>query len=223
MTTIDQLSTLDSILSGGGATAKFEAPGETYSGEIADIQIRQVNDYDTGKPSFWDDGRPQEQIVVTIETADSTGPDDDGQRNVYIKGWGDQLKAFRQAAKNLGRNPRAGDVFTATYIGDGEKKNARFNAPKLFQYEVKAGTAGLSNLTEQSPAAQAPAVAQQAAPVAAPAAPAAAPAAAPVQAGPSPQEKATQLIQLGLDDATIAGQLGLDVSVVGILRQTLTA
>lgn len=219
MTTTD-LSTLDSILSGGGATAKFEAPGDTYMGEIADIQIRQVNDYDTGKPSFWDDGRPQEQIVVTIETSDSTGPEDDGQRNIYIKGWGDQLKAFRQAAKNLGRNPRAGDVFTASYIGDGEKKNARFNAPKLFQYEVKAGTAGLSNLTEQTPAVTA-AAAPAPAPQAAPAAPVAAP--APAQAGPSPQEKATQLIQLGLDDATIAGQLGLDASVVGILRQSITA
>lgn len=217
MTTTD-LSTLDSILSGGGATAKFEAPGDTYMGEIADIQIRQVNDYDTGKPSFWDDGRPQEQIVVTIATSEQNDPEDDGQRNVYIKGWGDHLKAFRQAAKQLGRNPRPGDVFTASYIGDGEKKNARFNAPKLFQYEVKAGTAGLSNLTEQTPPAQA-------APAQAPAqqTPAAPAPAAPAQSGPSPQEKATQLIQLGLDDATIAGQLGLDVSVVGILRQSLTA
>lgn len=217
MTTTD-LSTLDSILSGGGATAKFEAPGDTYMGEIVDIQIRQVNDYDTGKPSFWDDGRAQEQIVVTVETSDSTGPDDDGQRNIYIKGWGDQLKAFRQAAKNLGRNPRAGDVFTASYVGDGEKKNARFNAPKLFQYEVAAGTQGLSGLTEQTPAvpaAQAPAApAPQAAP---------APAAAAVQSGPAPADKAKQLIELGLDDATIATQLGLDVQVVGILRQSMTS
>lgn len=211
------LSTLDDILSGGGATAKFEAPGETYTGEIADIAVRQVNDYDSGKPSFWDDGNPQEQIVVTIATSDSTGPDDDGHRNVYIKGWGDQLKAFRQAAKNLGRNPRKGDIFTATYVGEGEKKNPRFNAPKLFQYEITAGSTGLSNLTEQ-PAAQA--AVQQA--------PAAAPAPAPVaaaQATPagekSPNDKARQLIELGLDDATIAGQLGLDVDVVGILRQTL--
>lgn len=207
------LSTLDDILSGGGATAKFEAPGETYTGEVVDIAVRQVNDYDSGKPAFWDDGNPQEQIVVTIATADSTGPDDDGHRNVYIKGWGEQLKAFRQAAKNLGRNPRKGDVFTATYIGEGEKKNPRFNAPKLFQYEVQAGSTGLSNLTEQ-PAQQAQAPAAQQAPAAA--APAAAPA-----GQKSPNEKARQLIELGLDDATIAAQLGLDVDVVGILRQTL--
>ena len=207
------LSTLDDILSGGGATAKFETPGETYAGEVVDIAVRQVNDYDSGKPAFWDDGNPQEQIVVTIATADSTGPDDDGHRNVYIKGWGDQLKAFRQAAKALGRNPRKGDIFTATYVGEGEKKNPRFNAPKLFQYEITAGSAGLSNLTEQptqqGPAA--PAAPAQAAPV---------PAAAP-SAEKSPNEKARQLIELGLDDATIAGQLGLDIDVVGILRQTL--
>lgn len=207
------LSTLDDILSGGGATAKFEAPGETYAGEVVDIAVRQVNDYDSGKPAFWDDGNPQEQIVVTIATADSTGPDDDGHRNVYIKGWGDQLKAFRQAAKALGRNPRKGDLFTATYVGEGEKKNPRFNAPKLFQYEITAGSAGLSNLTEQ-PTQQTPAT------PAAPAQAAPAPAAAP-SAEKSPNEKARQLIELGLDDATIAGQLGLDIDVVGILRQTL--
>lgn len=207
------LSTLDDILSGGGATAKFEAPGETYAGEVVDIAVRQVNDYDSGKPAFWDDGNPQEQIVVTIATADSTGPDDDGHRNVYIKGWGDQLKAFRQAAKALGRNPRKGDIFTATYVGEGEKKNPRFNAPKLFQYEITAGSAGLSNLTEQ-PTQQAPAT------PAAPAQAAPAPAAAP-PAEKSPNEKARQLIELGLDDATIAAQLGLDIDVVGILRQTL--
>lgn len=205
------LSSLDSLLAGGGATAKFEAPGDLYTGEIVDIQIRQVNDYDSGKPSFWDDGRAQEQIVVTIATADSTGPDDDGHRNIYIKGWGDQLKAFRQAAKGLGRNPRAGDFFTATYIGDGEKKNPRFNPPKLFQYEVTSGTQGLSNLTEQPAQAQPPAQSTPATPAPAP------------QDGPSAQDKAKQLIELGLDDATIAAQLGLDVSVVGILRQNLTS
>ena len=206
-----ELSSLDSILAGGGATAKFEAPGDTYMGEIVDIQIRQVNDYDTGKPSFWDGGRPQEQIVVTIATSEQTAPDDDGHRNVYIKGWGDQLKAFRQAAKALGRNPRPGDVFTASYVGDGEKKNARFNAPKLFKYEVTAGTQGLSGLTEQPAQALA----------AAPAAPA--PAAQVPAGGPSPQEKAVQLIQLGLTDDVIAQQMGLDLEVVQILRQNTPA
>lgn len=215
MTTTD-LSSLDQILAGGGATAKFEAPGDTHVGEIVDIQIRQVNDYDTGKPSFWDDGNPQEQIVVTIATSEQNDPEDDGHRNVYIKGWGDQLKAFRQAAKTLGRNPRPGDVFTASYIGDGEKKNARFNAPKLFQYEVQAGAAGLSNLTGQDAQASQAAPAQAAPPAQAQAAPS-----APAQAGPSPQDKAKQLIELGLDDATIATQLGLDTEVVGILRSSL--
>lgn len=207
--TSTSLSSLDDILAGGGSTAKFEAPGDLYTGEIVDIAVRQVNDYDSGKPAFWDDGRAQEQIVITLATADSTGPEDDGHRNVYIKGWGDQLKAFRQAAKNLGRNPRKGDMFTATYIGDGEKKNPRFNAPKLFQYEIAEGTAGLTGLTGQEPAAPVAAPVQQAAPASA------------ADGGKSAQDKARQLIQLGLDDATIATQLGLDADVVGILRQSL--
>ena len=219
--TTTSLSSLDSILAGGGTIAKFEAPGDLHSGEIVDIQIRQVNDYDTGKPSFWDDGRPQEQIVVTIETADSTGPDDDGHRSIYIKGWGDQLKAFRQASKTLGRPPRPGDYFIATYIGDGEKKNARFNAPKLFQYEITAGTAGLAQMSGQAPAAQqAPAQQAPAQQQAQPAAQVPTQQAAPA-AQPDPAAKAKQLIQLGMDDATIAGQLGMDVDVIGMLRQSM--
>ncbi|PWH05216.1 hypothetical protein DEO23_14140 [Brachybacterium endophyticum] len=214
--TMNDLSSLDQILAGGGATAKFEAPGDLYTGEIVDVAIRQVNDYDTGKPAFWDDGRPQEQIVVTIATSETTSPDDDGHRNVYIKGWGDQLKAFRQAAKQLGRNPRPGDQFTATYVGDGERKNPRFNPPKLFQYEVTAGTAGLSNLVEQAAAPAQPASTDSTPQSAAPSTDS-------TQQGPGPQEKAKQLIQLGLDDQTIATQLQMDADVIGILRQNLAA
>lgn len=200
-----ELSTLDSILAGSGATAKFENPGDTYFGEIDSIQIRQVNDYDTGKPAFWDDGRPQEQIVVTINTTEQDSPDDDGKRTIYIKGWGDQLKAFRQAAKNLGRNPREGDMFTATYTGDGEKKNPRFNAPKLYKYEFTAGTAGLSNLTDQPATQQSTAHA---------------PGATPTADGDA-AAKARQLLQLGLDDQVIADQLGMTPDVIAMLRASL--
>lgn len=204
------LSSLDQILAGGGATAKFDTIGTTYHGEIQTIEVRQVNDYDTGKPAFWDDGNPQEQIVVTIATSEQTSPDDDGHRNVYIKGWGDQLKAFRQGVKALGRNPKAGDSLTVTYTGDGEQRNPRFNPPKRFSYEFTAGAAGLSNLTgvqQSAPAQQAPQA--QAQPQQAPA----------QQATPTDaQDLARQLIQLGLDDTTIANRVGVDPAAIAALR-----
>ena len=210
------LASIDQLLAGGGKTAKFETVGETHAGEIVSIDTRQVNDYETGTPEVWQDGRPKQQIVVTFDTGKPGGPDDDGHRNLYIKGWGDQLRAFRDAARRLGRNPQVGDRITATYVADGEKKNPRFNAPKLYQYDIEPGTPGLSAmLNDSAPAPQAQ-QAQQAAP-----AQAQAPAS---QAAPQAQQgdqsqKVKSMIMLGLTDEQIAEALGLDQSVVAYMRE----
>lgn len=205
------LASIDQLLAGGGKTAKFETVGETHTGEIVSIDTRQVNDYETGTPEFWQDGRPKQQIVVTFDTGKQESPDDDGHRNLYIKGWGDQLRAFRDAARRLGRNPQVGDRITATYVADGEKKNPRFNAPKLYQYDIEPGTPGLSAmLNDSAPATQA----QQAAP-----APASQPGAQqPTQQGDQSQ-KVKSMIMLGLTDEQIAEALGLDQSVVAYMRE----
>ena len=211
------LASIDQLLAGGGKTAKFETVGETHAGEIVSIDTRQVNDYETGTPEFWQDGRPKQQIVVTFDTGKQEGPDDDGHRNLYIKGWGDQLRAFRDAARRLGRNPQVGDRITATYVADGEKKNPRFNAPKLYQYDIEPGTPGLSAmLNDAAPATQA----QQATP-----APTKAPAS---QAAPQAQQGAQQgdqsqkiksMIMLGLTNEQIAEALSLDQTVVAYMRE----
>lgn len=207
------LASIDQLLAGGGKTAKFETVGETHAGEIVSIDTRQVNDYETGTPEFWQDGRPKQQIVVTFDTGKQEGPDDDGHRNLYIKGWGDQLRAFRDAARRLGRNPQVGDRITATYVADGEKKNPRFNAPKLYQYDIEPGTPGLSAMLND--AAPAAASTQQAAPAAATASQPAAQ--QPTQQGDQSQ-KVKSMIMLGVDDAGIAAATGLDQSVIAYMR-----
>ncbi|EPH17539.1 hypothetical protein HMPREF1484_00224 [Dermabacter sp. HFH0086] len=210
------LASIDQLLAGGGKTAKFETVGETHAGEIVSIDTRQVNDYETGTPEFWQDGRPKQQIVVTFDTGKQEGPDDDGHRNLYIKGWGDQLRAFRDAARRLGRNPQVGDRITATYVADGEKKNPRFNAPKLYQYDIEPGTPGLSAMLNDG--AQTAPQAQQAAPAQAQA-PASQPGAQqPTQQGDQSQ-KVKSMIMLGLTDEQIAEALGLDQSVVAYMRE----
>jgi hypothetical protein len=211
------IDALDQILSGGGSTFKFQSPGDTVTGVIENIQVRQVTDFDTGKPDFWDNGDPKQQVVVTLNTdlRDPSNADDDGSRNVYIKGWGGQRQAFIAAVKEAGgHKPAAGDTFTATYIGDGEKP-ARGYAPKLFKYTVTPGTPGLDAIVSQPPAqAAAPAVQPTQAPAPAqPAAPAA-PAGGPQQA----MGLAQQLIGLGVDDASIANTTGLDAAVISALR-----
>lgn len=209
------LASIDQLLAGGGKTAKFETVGETHAGEIVSIDTRQVNDYETGTPEFWQDGRPKQQIVVTFDTGSPDGPDDDGHRNLYIKGWGDQLRAFRDAARRLGRNPQVGDRITATYVADGEKKNPRFNAPKLYQYDIEPGTPGLSAmLNDSAPQTQT----QQAAPATAAATASQPTAQQPAQQGDQSQ-KVKSMIMLGLTDAQIAEALGLDQSVVAYMRE----
>ncbi len=193
------MATLDDLLTAGGRTFKFERPGDTVTGVITSIDVRQARDYDTGKPETWDDGNPKEQIVVTLTTdlRDATVEDDDGSRTVYIKGWGAQLRAFREAVKQAGDKPQPGDTFTASYTGDGPKVD-RKNPPKLYEYRIVKAT-GLDALAGTPT----------------PTTVAASAAGAVVE---TPADKVRQLISVGLDDAEIARAVGLDPAVVAAIR-----
>lgn len=201
------MSTLDDLLAGGGKSFKFDRIGDTVTGTIASVIVRQVTNFDTGKPEFWDDGKPQEQIVVTLSTNLKEDEDDDGARNVYIKGWGGQLRAFREAVRAAGSKPAPGDTFTATYVADGEQPKKGF-PPKVYTYQLVKAT-GLDALVGGQPAAPATP-------------PVSSPAPQPVSA-PTPQaapaDLAKQLIRLGLDTTSIATTTGLDAAVVEALRQ----
>lgn len=200
-------STLDDLLASGGKSFKFENPGDTVTGTIAAIDVRQATEFGTGKPLTWDDGRPQEQIVVTLQTDLAEDGDDDGKRNVYVKGWGSQLRAFKAAAAAAGAKPTPGTTFTASFTGYGPKPAGGGFPSKEFEYRiVPASTARVDALTGPAP-------------VPAPAVPPPATGTAPAaSAGESPAEKAKQLIALGLTDDQIAAAVGLDAPVVAAIR-----
>lgn len=221
MTSLDHL---DELLTAGGKSFKFETPGDSVTGTVQNVDVRQVRDFDTGKPTTWDDGRPQEQIVITLSTSlrDPEITDDDGTRSVYVKGWGDQLRAFRAAVKAAGGKPEPGDTFTATFTGFGEKGPRGGFPPKKYVYELRKASPLDGVLAGQQPAAQ-----QAYAPQAyQPQAPQAYQQPAPQAYQPQAQsaavtdttEKARQLIALGLDDNTIANATGLDVTVIATIR-----
>ena len=193
--------TLDALLAGGGKTAKFETIGTTHSGTITDVSVRQATNFDTGKPEFWDDGNPKQQIVVSIQTPERLDADDDGVRAIYINAWGEKLKAFRQAASEAKGKPEPGDFFTATYTGDGEKPQRGY-APKLFKYAIKKASpvdAVLGGATATASTAAAP-VAQ--------------PAAAPVAS----DERVVKLIAAGLGDDDISSALDVPQATVASIR-----
>lgn len=139
MTPEQMLASIESQSSKG---AKFEQPGTSISGIIENVTANQIRDFKSRQPKFFDDGQPQMQVLVTINTGvtDPMVEDDDGRRTVYIKGFGRQRHAWLQALHNAGLRKaaevRPGDRFTATFTGFGEAKPG-MNAPKLFEYVIE--------------------------------------------------------------------------------------
>lgn len=139
MTPEQMLASIESQSSKG---AKFEQPGTSISGIIENVTANQIRDFKSRQPKFFDDGQPQMQVLVTINTGvtDPMVEDDDGRRTVYIKGFGLQRHAWLQALHNAGLRKaaevRPGDRFTATFTGFGKAKPG-MNAPKLFEYVIE--------------------------------------------------------------------------------------
>lgn len=137
-----QLSSLGDLLAGNSAKAYFDAnsqPGDAVTGVIEKIETTQVNDFQTKQPAYWNDGRPKEQIHVIIQTQlrDPSVDDDDGRRSLWIKGWGIQLKAFREACRQAGvKIPKPGDTITERFVGLGPRGNAP-QPPKVFEFHIE--------------------------------------------------------------------------------------
>ena len=135
------LGSVEDFAAGGGKSF-FNAdsqPGATVTGTVTAIEVTQYHDFQTKAPGFWSDGKPQKQLHITIQTGLQTDPDDDGMRSIWIKGWGKQMAAYREALRlNNGKHPKPGDTFTATYVGLGERGNAP-QPPKIYKYEIKPG------------------------------------------------------------------------------------
>lgn len=136
-----KLESLDDLLSGSGAKSFFNAdsqPGQSVTGTLDLIETSQMRDFQTKQPAYWNDGRPQMQIHIVLQTTlrDPSVDDDDGRRSLWIKGWGIQLKAFRDACRQAGvKAPKQGDTITATFTGLGERGNAP-QPPKVYAYQI---------------------------------------------------------------------------------------
>lgn len=195
----------------GGVWAKFPTIGTSFAGDIiAPPEVRQRTEFGTNKPLTWDNGDPQQEIVVTLMTSerDQSVENDDGTRKVTIKAWGPQMRELKRVVSAAGDTDlRVGGRFSMTYSQDGEPSKPGFPAPKLYTMEYQAPSA-TSGLLSGGDTPQEQATAQAAAP------------APPQQAAPAddPVEKAKKLIALGIDDATVHGTTGVDMTVIAALR-----
>lgn len=111
----------------GARTAKFDEVGRTYKGEILAADVRQSTEFGSDKPEFWPDGKPKMEVVITLQTEEAEGDDDDGMRRVYAQGR--MLRAISTAAKG---KLEIGGKLAIKYTGDGEAKKG-MNAPKLYK------------------------------------------------------------------------------------------
>ncbi len=210
---------IDSALHGGSKSFfnLHSEPGDTVTGTIAKVDVKQVTNYKTKEPEFFPSGDPKKQVILTLQTSLREDADDDGKRSVYIPLWGGKKAALADAMRAAGMKEAStalalGNTFTARFVGE-ERKHGKDGSytEKIYEYAIQAASTAALN------EAMAPA---------APVAPAA-PAPAPQPAAPAPAAQAPQqvdvpaLIRAGLDDQSIASAAGLDVAVVAQIRASL--
>lgn len=144
------------LLSGGVPALKYEVAGTTHTGTIISAEVQQQREIDSGKPKFWEDGKPQLQIKVHLQTSlrDPGLEDDDGIRADYIRG--NKFKAVQAAVRKAKAKLAPGGELTITYTGDGEARARGFNAPKLYTAAyVPAGDAAVADVLGTTPASAA--------------------------------------------------------------------
>lgn len=147
---IRSLGLKEALQSALGAPAYFNknsAVGDSVTGRIVAAAMRQSRDYDDNTPEFWTDGSAKMQLAVMLETEPGTvvptGPDDRGDRSVFVKWWGDQRKDFATAIHRANVDDlETGGILIVTFTGLGEPvkltSGKEGSAPKLYTFEYMA-------------------------------------------------------------------------------------
>lgn len=121
------LDEIDAAFAVNTTPSAFDAntePGTVVQGVIADVQLRQSRDYESGEPAVWPDGKPKNEVVVTVET------DDEGPRKIYIPTWGRSKSWLSEAVGKAGAQKvsevlRPGSQFAARFEGRREAVTKR--------------------------------------------------------------------------------------------------
>lgn len=122
---------------GGAATISWDASkgyrvGTFRGGQILDKKIVPQTKLGTNEILKWGDGSVREQMVLTLQTAERTDPQDNGQRQMFLKG--DAPRAAREAfqaanAKDL----ELGGWYYQAWVDEKAPKQAGYNPQKVFK------------------------------------------------------------------------------------------
>lgn len=151
----------DFLFGGGGKAFKFDEIGDTVEGRIEDVKVAQQTSMETNEPLTWSDGRPRNQLVVTLRTELRDDNDDDGIRMLYAKGGNYEVASgtgtsMKDAISDALRKAQSktideGGWLKVGYTGEGKKTNRGFSAPKLYraQYEPPKATVAADDLFDE--------------------------------------------------------------------------
>ena len=106
---------------------KFAKVGDTHTGVVTEVTKLQDKD-PAGNVKTYDNGDPRWVFVFTLDTPT-------GASNLWVRG--QMVKAIREAAEKASVKTLVGSTLSVRYTGDGEKKSAAFNAPKLYAAKVE--------------------------------------------------------------------------------------
>jgi hypothetical protein len=107
---------------------KFTKVGDVHTGVVTEVTKLQDKD-PAGNPKTYDNGDPRWVFVFTLDQPT-------GAANLWVRG--QMVKSIREAAEKAGVKTLVGSTLSVKYTGDGEKKSAAFNAPKLYAAKVEA-------------------------------------------------------------------------------------
>lgn len=122
---------------GGAATISFNdrkgyVKGTPRGGQILSKTISNQTKMGTGEVLRWSDGSERKQMVVTLQTSERTDPNDNGQRQLFIKG--DMPRAVREAFQAAGSSDiEIGGWLYVAWVDEKPAKSADYNPQKLFK------------------------------------------------------------------------------------------
>jgi hypothetical protein len=102
----------------------------------------------------WDDGSPQWQLVVTLQTSqrDRSIEDDDGKRRVFLRWYGSDKKAVEDAVSKAGdQYVKVGAWMRVTYTGLGKAANPRLNPPRVYDVQYRAANSVEALMSKPGP------------------------------------------------------------------------
>jgi hypothetical protein len=129
------------LMGSGGKSFPFDNIGDTVTGVIVDMRKRQQTDLETNEPQFWQNGDPKMMLVISLQTKLSDSDDDEGVRNVYLRGGNyeavkgrgtSSLVAVKEAVRKAGSDIEPGGTLTLEYSGQGKSSNRAYSPPKLY-------------------------------------------------------------------------------------------